>query len=142
MLQQLKKPPNSTQTAGKSLTAHEVVRQCWRPAQPAGDEPGTGSAAQQEQQEGQQEQQEQGQVAPPALISINCMSLTDPKQVRGLPGLGFAGCLQAVCLPARSKCSYCTTSHAPLHSCDVMGCGGGRRAACCLQVGLRQSAAC
>ncbi|PRW05904.1 Cell division control 6 [Chlorella sorokiniana] len=63
---------------GKSLTAHEVVRQCWRPAPPTGGE--------QEEEEAQQ----QGQLPPPALISINCMSLTDPQQVVERILLGYS----------------------------------------------------
>ncbi|PSC67141.1 cell division control 6-like protein [Micractinium conductrix] len=68
---------------GKSLTAHEVVRQCWRGGNPAlaaiaaaGGEMAAAAA-----------EAAAAQAAappldpPPALISINCMSLTDPKQV-------------------------------------------------------------
>lgn len=63
--------------AGKSLTAHAVVRQCWRGAAgPAagcrGGEGGGAAAA---------EAGAAGALSPPpALMSINCMSLTDPKQ--------------------------------------------------------------
>ncbi|KAL4426243.1 hypothetical protein ABPG77_009858 [Micractinium sp. CCAP 211/92] len=74
---------------GKSLTAHEVVRQCWRGAAgsaPAGraGEGSSGAAA---------EATAEGAVSPPpALMSVNCMSLTDPRQVveRILQGYGMA----------------------------------------------------
>lgn len=59
--------------AGKSLTVHELVRQCHRHAAAAPAE-AAGSSSHQAQQ-GQQQ-------LPPALLSINCMSLSDPQQVR------------------------------------------------------------
>eukprot|EP00887_Chlorella_sp_A99_P007089 scaffold2.g7089.t1 len=54
---------------GKSLTAHQVVRQCWRGPPAAGDASAAAAAAAAAPVE-----------PPPALISINCMSLTDPQQ--------------------------------------------------------------
>ncbi|KAI3427369.1 hypothetical protein D9Q98_010285 [Chlorella vulgaris] len=71
----------------KSLTAHEVVRQCWRPAPPspsacAGEGPcgGGGAAA----------AAVLVPAPPPALLSINCMSITDPHQVAERILLGYA----------------------------------------------------
>ncbi|KAL4853006.1 Cell division control protein 6 [Chlorella vulgaris] len=70
----------------KSLTAHEVVRQCWRPAPPspsacAGEVPCGGGAA---------AAAVLVPAPPPALLSINCMSITDPHQVAERILLGYA----------------------------------------------------
>ena len=114
---------SSPSPAGKSLTVHEVVRQCWRPAAPAG-----GAAAEQQQQQQQQEEQQegrqQGQVPPPALISINCMSLTDPQQVRGPPG--------GVCMHTLSTCFK--DGNSSCHLPPTARCLGCCRAASCLHV--------
>ena len=61
---------------GKSLTAFEVVRQCWREEEEEEEGGGAEGAA-----------AGAGGEAPPALIGINCMAMEDPKEV-GLEGLG------------------------------------------------------
>lgn len=79
-------PPTHLPTcqAGKSLTAHEVLRQCWR-SSPAASDAAQGGAAERTAAAaaaagGGGPEGLQGP-PPPALVSINCMSMTSPQQV-------------------------------------------------------------